>query len=197
MISNLKTKRAYDGFFKMDTLSFDQKRFDGRTMDGVVREVFVRKPVVFLSLYDPKNDKILMIEQVRVGAISHDIKNPTVIEPIAGIIDEYDENNPEYSALQAAVREAEEEAGIDVDIDSIQVIQGGYTSPGGSSEFAYYATGLFDSSNYKEQVKGLETEQEDIRSILLSIDDAMEKVFNGEVNSLSAAFGIYWHKAHS
>lgn len=192
MISNLKIERVYDSFFKMDKVTFDQKRFDGGVISGVVREVFVRKPVVFLSLFDPKANKFLFVEQVRVGAIvSEETNQDTVLEPVAGIIDDGE------TPLQAAVREAQEETNLEVDVDSICIVQEGFTSPGGSSEYAYFATGLFDSSNYKEQTGGVEGEQEDIRTHLIDGDVVMDLIANGTVNSLSGSFGVYWHKVHS
>lgn len=199
MISNKNVVRVYNGFFKMDKVTFDQTRFDGSVMKNVVREVFVRNPVVFLSLYDAKNDKFLMVEQVRIGAITHDDKQPLVLEPIAGIIESKDklDNDMLSAALQTAIREADEEAGIGVDIESIKIVQQGYTSPGGSSEYAYFAVGNFDSSNYKEQIGGVEGENEDVRTRLISMKEAKEMVQSGEVNSLSGAFGIFWHMANN
>lgn len=191
MINIKSIERVYNGFFKMDKVIFNQKRFNDSIMENVVREVFVRKPVVFLSLFDPKLNKFLFVEQVRVGAMIHDIEKPCVLEPIAGIIDEGE------TALEAAIREAKEETGLVVDIDSITIVQSGYTTPGGSSEFAYYATGLFDSSNYEEQEGGVEGEMEDIRTHLIDADEALDMITNGEINSLSGAFGVYWHKVHS
>lgn len=185
------TVRAYNGFFKMDKVVFDQERFDGSVMKDVTREVFIRKPIVFLALYDPKLDKHLFVEQVRVGAIVNTPESPLVLEPVAGIID--DGENP----IEAAIREAQEEAGVDADLDTLAVVQEGYTSPGGSSEYAYFVTGEFDSSNYKEQIGGVDGENEDVRSHLIDSDTAMDMIANGQINSLSGAFGVYWHKSHN
>lgn len=191
-VQNVKQERAYNGFFKMDLLKFDQTRFNGEVMNDVVREVFIRKPVVFLSLFDPKNKVHLFTKQVRVGAIvSEESDTDMVIEPIAGIIDDGE------TALEAAVREAKEETGIDINIESIKVIQKGFTTPGGSSEFAYFATGLFNSEKYTPQTGGLEGEQEDISTSIVSHKQALEMIKNGEINSLSASFGVYWHSVHS
>lgn len=192
LIKNLSRVMAYNGFFKMEKVTFDQKKFNGEVMENVVREVFTRKPVVFLALFDPKTKMHLITEQVRVGAIVCDeVDSPLVLEPIAGIIDEGE------TPLEAAVREAKEETGLDVDVDSIKIIQKGFTSPGGSSEYAYFATGLFDSANYTPQEGGVEGEQEDIRSHLIEHDKAMEMIANGEINSMSTALGIYWHNSNS
>lgn len=192
MINNIKQERVYNSFFKMDKVTFDQKRFDGGEMKGVVREVFIRNPVVFLSLYDPKEEVFLFVEQVRVGAIiSGATDQVTVLEPIAGIIDEGE------TPLEAAIREAKEETGLDVDIDSITIIQEGFTSPGGSSEYAYFATGLFDSTQYTVQTGGVDGEQEDIRTHLIGADEALDMIPNGSINAMSSAVGVYWHKIFS
>lgn len=192
MISNVRRERISNGFFKMDKLTFDQARFNGSEMKDVVREVFIRNPVVFLSLYDPNKNVFLFVEQVRVGAIVSEVTSQdTVLEPIAGIIDDGE------TPLDAAIREAKEETGLDVDVDSITIIQEGFTSPGGSSEYAYFATGLFDSTQYTPQFGGVDGEQEDIRTHLINADDAFDMVANGSINSMSGALGVYWHKIHS
>jgi len=117
----IKSKeRVYNGFFKMDKIVFDQERFDGSEMKDVVREVFIRDAVVFLSLYDPKADKHLFVEQVRVGAMINDPEQPLVIEPVAGIIDEGE------NAIEAALREGEEEASVTgIDLDPLIIVHSG------------------------------------------------------------------------
>ncbi len=184
--------KVYNGFFKMAKITFDQKRFDGSVMKNVVREVFLRNPVVFLSLYDPKTDLHLFVKQIRVGAVADNkALSPLVLEPIAGII-ENDED-----PIETAIREAKEEAGIDVDVESLKIVQKGYVSPGGSNEFAYFITGKFDSTTYTPQIGGVEGEQEDVQSLLINTPDALTQIEEGTINSLSAAFGICWHVAHS
>lgn len=190
MISNIQRIRVYDGFFKMDKFIFNQARFDGITeMVAVTREVLVRNPVVFLSLFDPATGQYLMTEQVRVGAIANDTASCCVMEPIAGIIDDGE------TPLQAAVREAKEESNIDIDIDSISIMWEGYTSSGGSSEYAYFATGLFDSSNYTPSLGGVAGEQEDIRTHLLTVEQLMS--LPQDTGSMTAGFGMLWHQLNS
>lgn len=193
LISELNISRGYDGFFKMDVAKFDQKRFNGESMNDVVREVFLRKPVVFLSLFDKKERMHLMTEQVRIGAIATDVvSGSTVIEPIAGIIDEGE------TPLEAAIREAKEETGIDIDISSIKIVQKGFTTPGGSSEYAYFATGLFDSTKYTPKTGGVEGEQEDILTHLIPHHQAVKIMNNEEFDtSLSFGFAVMWHATNS
>lgn len=182
-------KNVYKGFFQVDQVFFDQKRFNGEVMENVKREVFKRKPVVFLSLYDPKLDKHLLTEQVRIGAIVNTPEKPLVIEPIAGIIDEGE------TCFEAALREAEEETGVleFVDVESLELVFEGYTSAGGSNEYAYFIAGIFDSSNYKEQIGGVEGEHEDIRSHLISSKEALDMISSGKLNSMASVVGVQWH----
>ncbi len=193
LVTGLELSRAYDGFFKMDVAKFDQKRFNGESMNGVVREVFLRKPVVFLSLFDKEEHVHLMTEQVRIGAIATDVvSGTTVIEPIAGIIDEGE------TPLEAAIREAKEETGIDIDLSSIKIVQKGFTTPGGSSEYAYFATGLFDSTKYTPKTGGVEGEQEDILTHLIPHHQAVNIMNNDDFDtSLSFGFAVMWHATNS
>ena len=178
----IKTERLHEGFFKLDRVTFDQQKFDGSTMHNVQREVLVRSPVVFLSLYDAVADRMLFVEQCRVGALVRDHTDSLVLEPIA-----------DKSPIDTAIRECKEEAGLVIGIDSLSIVHEGYTSSGGTSEYAYFVTGMFDSSNYVEQIGGVESEQEYIRTKLICMDDALNMVAAGKINSMSGAFGVYWH----
>ena len=163
---NLKLKEIVSkGFLSVIKLKFDQTTFQNKTLQNVQREVLYRnRPVVFLTLIDKENKKALFVKQVRPSAIIDDIENPYVIEPIAGIVEEG------QTPQEAAIREAKEEANIDLNTSDLIVDGEGYLSPGISNEYAYFYHAYFDSSQYKTGFFGLEEEHEDIQTLLLDIN---------------------------
>ncbi len=167
---NLKLKELLSkGFLSIFKLKFDQQTFKGKTLKNVQREVLYRdRPVVFLTLIDKVNKKALFVKQVRPSAIIDNIHSPYVIEPIAGIVDEG------QTPQEAAIREAKEEANINLDISELITDGEGYLSPGISNEYAYFYHAYFDSSQYQTGCFGLEEEHEDIKTLLLDINDIKE-----------------------
>tara|TARA_E500000081_G_C6058538_1_gene317168 strand:+ start:16 stop:585 length:570 start_codon:yes stop_codon:yes gene_type:complete len=164
---NLKLKELLSkGFLSVFKLKFDQTTFQGKTLKNVQREVLYRnRPVVFLTLIDKVNKKALFVKQVRPSAILDDIQKPYVIESIAGVVDEG--QNPQ----EAAIREAKEEANVDLKISDLIFDGEGYLSPGISNEYAYFYHAYFDSSQYQTGCFGLEEEHEDIQTLLLDIKE--------------------------
>ena len=60
-----------------------------------------------MFIYDPNLDSVLLIEQFRVGALSH--PNPWQLEIVAGLVDGHGE-----SLEDVAKREVLEEAGVEL-----------------------------------------------------------------------------------
>ncbi len=96
----------FNGFFKMTKVAFRHQLFSGGWSEVIERELFERGHAVALLPYDPKTDQVVLIEQIRVGALESSA--PWQYEIVAGMIDK------DESAEQVAVREANEEAGITV-----------------------------------------------------------------------------------
>ncbi len=180
MITNLIKTKISQGFLSVFKLNFKQKTSSGKEMD-VVREVIFRpKNVVFLILFDPIYGKMLLVKQIRAGVlVEHE--HGFCLEPIAGIIE--DGQTPE----EAAIREAKEEAGIDIKISDLRKIGEGYSSPGISNEYGHVFYSFFDWNSYKEGFYGLEEEHEVIETITLTPDEIEE---SGLPVSIQALIGI-------
>ncbi|ERB66196.1 hypothetical protein N779_06315, partial [Vibrio coralliilyticus OCN008] len=97
----------FKGFFRMIKYRFRHKLFEGGWSEVIEREMFERGHAAALLPYDPVSDQVVLIEQIRVGALEH--AHPWQLEIVAGIIDT--DESPE----QVVRREASEEAGISVD----------------------------------------------------------------------------------
>jgi ADP-ribose pyrophosphatase len=179
MITLILKQTVSKGFLSVFKLKFDQRTFKNKIIKDVQREVLYRnRPVVFLTLIDKLNKKALFVKQVRPSAILDDIENPYVIEPIAGIVDEG------QTPKEAAIREAKEEANIDLDISDLITDGEGYLSPGISNEYAYFYHAYFDSSQYQTGCFGLEEEHEDIQTLLLDIEEIKQLKDNISVSTL-------------
>ena len=67
----------------------------------------MRHDAVCVLPYDPQRDRVVLIEQFRVGALGK-VDNPWLIELVAGLIDK------DESPDEVARREAVEEAGLEL-----------------------------------------------------------------------------------
>jgi ADP-ribose pyrophosphatase len=170
----VKTKVCHDGFFqlKRHTVQYDQ--FNGNKSQVHNLEVLVREPTVAILLYDEAKHSILLTEQFRVGPLENRV-NPWVYGLPAGIVDQGEDKQ------QAAVRETLEETGYCcTDLEQIGEF---YLSPGGSNE----TTTLFFA---KAQLKTLGLhgemgENEDIKTHILSFDEAYELLQQGNLSVIT------------
>ena len=116
---------AYDGHFKIIRYRLRHRLFAGGMSPELVREVFERGHAVAVLPFDPESDKVVLVEQFRLGAVGV-IDDPWLIEPVAGIIE------PGEGAPEVARREAAEEAGLEL-LDLVPACTY-FASPGGSTE---------------------------------------------------------------
>jgi len=181
----IKKERVYQGFFGMDEYTVEHERFDGGTLQ-ITRENMERGDAAALLLYDPVVDEVLLLEQFRIGPAARD-DNPWLIEIVAGMIDDGE------TAEQAVIREAEEEAGF---VPSQLTFLGRYyTTPGACSERIDLFLGLVDKHPPVCIGGCCDHEQEDIRSVWVSRETALDMLAEGNIASgapmlaLMLAFG--------
>jgi len=172
---------VYSGFFKVVNYTFQHKLFEGGWSSNVQREMFERGHAAALIPYDPVTDKVVMIEQIRVGALEND--NPWQLEIVAGIIDVNE--SPE----DVVKREALEEAGIEV--DKVELITSYYPSSGGCSEKLDVFVGLVDATS-ASGVHGLDYEDEDIKVHVFSRTDAYQLVKDGKIENGASIMALQW-----
>ena len=180
-VNILKSETAYDGFFKIVRYTIEHSLFGGGLSRPYTREVFERGHAVAVLMHDPVLNKIVLVEQFRIGAIDSD--NPWLIELVAGIVE------PGESAEDVAIREAEEESGAS--ISGLELLCSYYNSAGGSSETTSIFYAEVDSSNI-EGVHGLDVENEDIRVVKLDVHVFIDMLHKNEFKAASLVTAGYW-----
>jgi len=178
----LQESTIYQGFFNLIRYKVRHTLYRGGWGRVLDRELFQRGDCVAVVLYDPVTDEVVLIEQFRVGAI-RSRGDQWLLEIVAGAIE------PGESPSEVAFREAEEEAGCDIQ-ELIQISEF-YTSPGGSSEKITLYCGKVDASNLGG-VHGLEHEDEDIFVSVVSLDEALEKIKTGAIESAIPIIALQW-----
>ena len=66
----LKRQQLYRGFFAFLRYRLRHTRFDGGLSDPIEREVLSQRPAVAVLPYDPQRDRVVLIEQFRIGALA-------------------------------------------------------------------------------------------------------------------------------
>ncbi|EGR2698583.1 ADP-ribose diphosphatase [Vibrio parahaemolyticus] len=177
----ISKESVFEGFFKMVKYRFKHKLFAGGWSDVVEREMFERGHAAAMLPYDPKTDQVVIIEQIRIGALEHE--HPWQLEIVAGMIDR------DESAEEVIRREAEEEAGITV--GRVASVTSYYPSSGGCSEKLDVFVGEVDASK-AHGIHGLDYEDEDIRVHVLSREQAYQWVKDGRFENGASIIALQW-----
>ena len=87
-------------------------------------------------------------------------------------------------------KEAYEEAGLE--LTELEFMLSYLSSPGGTTERLYLYLARADLSQVKSGVYGLESEGEDIKTHVLSVDDALMRLNNGEMDNAATVICMQW-----
>jgi ADP-ribose pyrophosphatase len=172
----------YRGFFSLSRLKVRHTLFGGGWSETRDLELFHRGRAVAVMPYDPVADRVVLIEQFRIGALGVNA-DPWLLEIVAGAIEEGE--SPE----EVAYRETREEAGCDIR----ELIRIGefFPTPGGCSEKITLFCGIVDSQGMGG-VHGLAEEQEDILARAVSFDEAMAWLKQGRIDVAIPIIGLQW-----
>lgn len=179
---------AFQGFFAIDRIVLRHRLFAGGWSNEFQRELFMRHQAAGVLLYDPALDKVVLVEQFRVGMMDALDQNPWALELVAGIIDEGEQ------ADAMARREVTEETGLVLAPDcNPQFICNYFNSPGGSTERITLFYAEVDASQ-AGGIHGMADENEDIRVLVLSFDEAWQAFESGRINNAMAIIALQWLK---
>lgn len=178
----IERKDVFKQFYRMEEVILQHSRFDGRMSNEMSRLVFQRGDSVGILIQDPVRQEVILTEQFRMA--TYDKGPGWLLELPAGML-EFGED-PE----DCARRETFEETGYAVkDLESIGMF---YLSPGGSSEriYLFYAEADFNSKT--GDGIGLEAEDEDILTHVISTKKAYEMARSGEIQDAKTLIAIQW-----
>lgn len=179
--------RPYLNFFGFEEVDLQFRRHDGSLGPVINRGALMVGEVAVVLPYDPRRDTVLLIEQFRAPLLLSGDRAPWVWEPVAGLLE------PGETPRQAALREAREEAGLD--LAALEPAGQVYPSTGSSSELQHLFIGLADLSG-PLRAGGVPEEGEDIRSQVLTFDDLMAGVDVARFRDLPLVATALWLARH-
>lgn len=178
----VKRDILHEGFFRMARYHVRYRLFNGGWSHTVTREVMERPSAAGVLLYDPILDHVVLIEQFRPGAISNP-HSPWLMEVVAGVL------RPDENVKEVAAKEVREESGCEV-LDLYPICEY-FVSPGGSNEYFWLYCGRIDASD-TGGIHGLQEENEDIRTLTLSVDEAFILLQEGKIKTSPAIISLQW-----
>ncbi|MFC0308994.1 ADP-ribose diphosphatase [Gallibacterium trehalosifermentans] len=183
-IEILHDEVVFKGFYTMKRVQFRHRLFSGEMSGVVTREVLTKNEATAVVLYDPQRDNVVLVEQVRIGAVnptSH--ASPWLLELVAGMIETGEQPD------EVAMRESEEEAGVKP--TRLYPIMQFWDSPGGMSERIHLFAGRVDSSQVGG-IYGVPEENEDICVHVVQREVAYQWLESGKINNGVAVIGLQW-----
>ncbi len=189
-IDILSDETVWSGRFAVQRVGFRQRRFDGTMSGPRVWELLRRGTAAAVLPYDPVADRVVVIEQFRLPA--HAAGLPGVMtELAAGLTDGAED------AETTIRRELVEEMGLALG-DLVQIGRFLLT-PGGCDELCTLFAGRVDLSQAGPigpdgllGVRGLASEQEDIRVLALPAAEVIEQAIGGHYPNSVATIGLLW-----
>tara|TARA_Y100001973_G_scaffold90959_1_gene139093 strand:- start:476 stop:1081 length:606 start_codon:yes stop_codon:yes gene_type:complete len=175
------------GFLSIFKYRLKHRLFAGGWSQEFEREVMDRGHAVMVIPYDIARDRLVVLEQFRIGALQQE-ESPWLLEFVAGMIDK-----PEESAASVAQRELDEEAGVTA--EKMHYALTYLSTPGGCTEKISIYIGEVDSSQAASH-GGLATENEDIKVHVLPRSEVMELLEQGKINNAASVIGLQWLQLH-
>jgi ADP-ribose pyrophosphatase len=182
-----KTERLADAHFRYERLTLRTETYAGTMTEPYMREVLRSGKAVVVLLYDPRLEKVIMIEQFRIGAYVNHLPSPWILECVAGMVDEGESHET------AARREAKEETGCDV--GQLEYAGSYLSSPGLLDEIVSIYIGEADAAR-AGGVHGHEAEGEDIRTIIFSVEEVLQRLDQRAIVNIMAQTALLWFARH-
>lgn len=172
----------HSGFLKVNRYELDVEKHGGGR-HTLTWELMERGDAVGVLGYDPDRDEVVLVNEIRPGALAAG-DYPYLDNLVAGGIGDGE------AIIDAAVREMKEETGLDLR-DPVIVHPGAYVSSGGTTERIAIVFGTVDSGR-AGGVHGSPHESEDILTVVLSAETFLQRVRSGELTDMKTLLAGYW-----
>ncbi len=150
---------------------FEYQRRDG-SWQRQSRETYDRGNGATILLYNRERKTVILTRQFRFPAFVNGTADGMLIEACAGLLDQDD-------AAICIRRETEEETGYR--ITEVRKVLEAYMSPGSVTERIYFFVGEYQPKDKVSAGGGEATEGEDIETLEITLDQAMEMVETGQI----------------
>jgi ADP-ribose pyrophosphatase len=186
-VSVKQIRTIYEGHSALRQYDVAIEYYDGSISDVFQRECFEKHHVAGVLPYDVAQDKVVLVEQFRIGALA-DPHSPWQIEIVAGIVDKAGE-----SIAEMAARELQEETGLVA--TALEPIYDYWVSPGGCNEQVSLFWADVDSSQ-APAFCGLRAEHEDIRVRVVPYEEAWAMMQQGVIRNSLTIIALQWLALH-
>lgn len=173
----------FKGFSRVERYRFRHRRFAGDWTPELEREIFVRGHAAGVLPYDPKLDRVLVVEQFRMAAVVAGRPSHWTLEVPAGIL------RPGEDPVEVARRELAEETGLAA--GELIPLFTFMPSPGGAMETVWLYAALVDLSS-AGGLAGVADEDEDIRIVVMGFDEALARMQKGEIDNAITILSLQW-----
>lgn len=176
----------HQGFYAFDIIRLRHRRFDGGWTSPLRRELLVQRDAVAVLPWDPDRERVLLVEQFRVGALDAG-DGAWLLEAPAGLLEAGE--TPERCARRELLEECGLEAG------RIEPALRYRSSPGGTTETVH----VFVAEACLESAGGLfgaADEHEDIRVHVLPSAQAFALVHAGRITATTGVVPLLWLQLH-
>lgn len=177
----------YQGFLSIRRYILKHKLFAGGWSPSFDREVVLRAHAVGVLPYDPVLDKVILIQQFRIGALEDPV-SPWLHEIVAGLLEEGEQ--PE----DVAIREIQEEAGVAAQ-ELIELYRY-WVSPGAANEHLTLFCARVDSTQAGQFCGLVEDENEDILVNVVDSAKAFQMIKDGEIRNCTSIVALQWLELH-
>ena len=185
-----REETVWNGRFALQRIGFRNRRFDGTLSGPREWELLRRGTAAAVLPYDPVADLVVVIEQFRLPAYAAGLP-PVMVELAAGLID--GSETPEATIR----RESVEEMGLE--LGEVERIGDFLLTPGGCDELCTLFAGRVRIGEVGPDgllgVRGLASEQEDIRVRALPAAQVIEQALAGAYPNSVATIGLLWFAA--
>ena len=186
-VNVVKTETLYRGFMQLKRYHLQHHLFNGGWSAVFTRELLVRSEVAAVLPYDPQLDKVVLIEQFRVGALADSTVRPWLMEIVAGL------RQADESLSALAMRETDEEAGL-VPLALMPMCRY-WVSPGMTNERVQLFCAHVNA-HHAGGIHGLTEENEDIRVHVCSLTEALGQIDSGEICNAITIIALQWLMLH-